>query len=328
LKVASIVYATDQGLGYLAKSFWDAGILSEVLIVKHQHRPTHQEWFPGQTMVNWSSQMPKQARGLVQRCDALLFFETPFWWDIIPFAREQGKKTFLCPMHECEPKVLPYVPDRYINPSLLDQRCYPDNSVFIPVPVEDLFINQWRQRMRAYTFVHNAGHGGLKGRNGTRELIEAMQYVKADIELVIRSQKPLEGIPNDPRIKVKVGTVPREQLYSEGDVFIFPEKFNGLSLPLQEACASGMLVMATDRFPMNQWLPTEPLIPVKKSVQNEVSGRCRTFLEAVIDPVDIAAKIDEFSTLEIGHWSGKGYDYGQQNSWDVLRPRYLEELSR
>ena len=45
-KVGSIVLATAQGLGYMAKDFFDNGIFHEVYIRPHNSRDNHYEWYP------------------------------------------------------------------------------------------------------------------------------------------------------------------------------------------------------------------------------------------------------------------------------------------
>jgi glycosyltransferase involved in cell wall biosynthesis len=160
----------------------------------------------------------------------------------------------------------------------------------------------------------------LGGRNGTREVTQAMQYVKSPIKLIIRSQVPIQEI-NDPRIEYRIGTF--EDIWNEGDVFLFPEKFNGLSLPLQEAYASGMLVMAGNRHPMNLWLPNEPLIPIKHFKRNRISVE---FDEAIYDPIQIAETIDLWYNKNIESFSLLGKKWGQENSWDVLKAKYLKIL--
>jgi hypothetical protein len=119
-----------------------------------------------------------------------------------------------------------------------------------------------------------------------------------------------------------------DELFSEGDTFIFPESFNGLSLPLQEAYSAGMCVMATDRFPMNTWLPREPLIPVEKYRRDNVGGSCVEFDRAVIEPRLIAATIDNWYGRDISHLSSSGRDWAAEHSWEKLKPVYLEELRR
>lgn len=183
----------------------------------------------------------------------------------------------------------------------------------IPVNVK------WRQRTKAKVFVHNGGHGGLGGRNGTKQVIEAMKHVKSPIRLILRSQDDIYA-PHDERISVEIGTVPSSKLY-DGDVFLFPEKFNGLSLPLQEAFASGMAVMAGDRFPMNEWLPKDILIPVNRYTKERIS--CE-FDCAHYDPKSIAMKIDEWYNKPIESLSLIGKEWAEKNSWDKLKQHYLD----
>ena len=311
-KVGTIAYTTVQGLGILAKDFYDNGVVDKVSIQLHTSRKNNTQWYP--------NAVTKQE--LLEQCNTLLFFETPFDWKMIPMARERGIKTVLMPMYECTRYPFPYVPDLIIAPSMLDYDFYKEkgeaNVIFIPVPV----TATWKLRRKAEVFVHNAGNGGLGGRNGTEELIEAMKYVKSPIKLIIRTQS-IDFKCDDPRVEIERGTVHHDELYSKGDVFIFPEKFNGLSLPLQEAYASGMLVMASNRYPMNTWLPNEPLIPVKEYRKDRISVE---FDMAVIDPRDIANTIDAWYGKDISQLSLDGRDWAKNNSWHVLRDRYLDVL--
>lgn len=307
-KVGSVVLATDQGLGILAKSFYDAGIIDYVCIQPHSSRETHHEWYKE----NLSEEE------LLEKCDVLIFFETPFNWKLIPKARERGIKTVLIPMYECTNHPLPYIPDEIWTPSALDTEFYKEyNPKQIQIPVDV----QWRPRQWAKHFIHNAGNGGLGGRNGTKELIEALKYVKSPIKLTIRSQVPLSC--DDERVEVLVGTQNYGDLWKEGDVFVFPEKFNGLSLPIQEAFASGMLVMASDRFPNNTYLPKGPLIPVSGYKKERIAS---TFDCAIIDPKNIAKTIDAWYGRDISTYSDLGKAWGRTNAWQKLERNYRSML--
>lgn len=324
LKVGSLNYATEQGLGILAKSFWDAGVLTDFLVVQHTSRPTFHEWYPNCSLIRHRPFPRSQARRFIQTVNVMLFFETPFDWALINYCKKIGVKSVLMPMYECMPEEFPTQPDLILNPSLLDQQYYPQ-GVHIPIPVEGI---PWRLRTRAETFVHNAGHGGLLGRNGTKELLDALPLISSPIRLVIRTQDRLpesEGL-KDPRLTVLRGTFARDTLYRDGDVFVFPEKFNGLSLPLQEAYASGMVVMTSDRFPNNTYLPEEPLIPVKAYETKQAMGRFRQFESAIIDPEDIAETIDKWYGRDLTDISLKGKAWARDNSWEILKPRYMEAL--
>lgn len=297
----SICLATEQGLGYLAKAFYDNGIIDLVCIKPHSTRTNHYEWYPNHVTED----------ELLEKCDILIFFETAFNWKMIVRAREKGIKTILMPMYECTPNPLPYQPDEIWSPSLLDQQYYPDSKlVTVPVDVP------WRLREKALVFVHNAGNGGLGGRNGTKELLEAMQYVKSPIKLIIRSQIPIRQV-NDPRIEYRIGHF--EDIWDEGDVFIFPEKFNGLSLPMQEAFASGMAVMGGDRFPINTWLPNQILIPIKGYHKEKLAV---AFDCAEYDPKEIAQTIDIWHGQNIHYFSQLGKEFNEKNSWKQLKEQY------
>jgi glycosyltransferase involved in cell wall biosynthesis len=307
MKVGAYILATTQGLGIMAKQFFENGVIDYVAIHNHGSRKNHYEWYPH----NLSEEE------LLEKSDVILFFETPFNWKLILKARELGKKTVLMPMHECTKNPLPYIPDLLLNNSDLEQQMYP-SGIRVVTPVDE----EWKLREKARIFIHNAGNGGLGGRNGTKELIEAMQWVKSPIKLIIRSQIPIKQI-EDNRIEYRIGEVPHEELYKEGDIFIFPEKFNGCSMPIQEACASGMPIICGDRFPMNSWLPKELLIKVSGYKRERINAE---FDSAIIDPKDIANKIDEWYDRDITGFSLLGKEWGENNSWKVWAKKYRNIL--
>lgn len=302
----AIVLATEQGLGYLALDFYKEGVIDKVFIQSKTKMTNHYEWYKNEDKV-------RSVDELVEQCDRILMFETPIDWTVILKAREKGVKTILMPMYECTNDPMPYQPNMIISPSLLDLEYYPDSKlVQVPVPRSI----KWRKREKAKVFVHNAGNGGMGGRNGTQELLEAMQFVQSPIKLIVRSQRPIKEVKDD-RIEYRIGTF--DDIWSEGDVFIFPEKFNGLSLPIQEAYASGMLVMSGDRFPFNEWLPNEPLIPVQRYHTEKIY---QEFNVAHYEPMDIADKIDEWYNKDISKYSLMGKKWGEENSWDNLKNVY------
>jgi hypothetical protein len=155
-------------------------------------------------------------------------------------------------------------------------------------------------------------------------LIDAVRLAKKPFKLILRSQTSLQWDAGDPRIDVRIGTFKREELYEEGDIFVFCDRFSGLSLPLQEAHTAGMAVMAIDRFPFNTWLPKEPLIPVSGYRKNKVSLRCNEFNEALIDPQALADHLDSWYDKPIEHLSLAGRAWAEENSWQALKPRYME----
>lgn len=328
MKVGTLTYATDQGLSYLVRDFYTHGIVTDVLIVRHGRRETHEDWYPRSTVIASLKGQVGDMRDFCTSMDAMLFFETPFRWRLVEHCRRAGVRTVLMVMHECSAEKLDETPDVILCPSMLDHRCFP-NGVYMPVPVEV----PWRLRTHAKVFVHNAGNGGILGRNGTRELYEALQYVKNPIKLIFRAQEQIDGLPKTPDccienvlIDYRFGTQPKETLWDEGDVFVFPEKFNGLSLPLQEARAAGMLVMTTNRFPNNEWLPNDPLIPMNGTHRYRIGTRFREFDVARVDPKSIAQRMDDWYGQDISAYSAQGRVWAETRSWEVLKPKYLDVL--
>lgn len=332
LKVGSLVYDAVQGLGTLAKDFHDAGVVTHPVVVTRntlKSRPSQRHWYPSAPRFPIRSIDRKQVTEYWQEHDVkvVLFFETPFEWGLPAYLRKYGIKSAIMPMHECMPQRWPCDFDLVINPSLLEQKLWP-HGVFIPVPAAPCV--PWRIREVCETFVYSGGWGGLKGRNGGAELLEAMKYVKSPAQFILKTQGDAFPLPRDLPSHIDVtqftGTEERENLYTKGDCFVFPEKFNGLSLPLQEARAAGMLVMCGDRFPMNTWLPTGPLIPVGFYRKNRIGPPYQEFDEAMFDPRVIAQTIDEWYGEDISAYSESGKAWAEEHSWEMLKPMYLEEL--
>lgn len=337
MRVGTICYATTQGLGVLAKSFYDAGIITDVIVFRHPHRdrPSHMEWYPEGTPELRSRPFGGPAVDeFLTRVDVVLFFETPFDWSFLLLCRDRDVPTILIPMHEWYPENPPHQFDKIISPSLLDQDYFPGSS-FIPIPVDP---SRWKQRTKAVRFLHNGGHLGCREHKGTRQLLEAVPRLDSTLQLTIRSQnaRGLRSIVQEalnsrefPNLRIELGEIPYKDLWEGYDVLVAPEKFNGISLPLIEARTEGMLVITTDRYPMSTWLPNErkgPLIPVSSERKARTTGGHLEFTESIVDPQDIAQMMNDWHNRDISDYSLSGRQWAEENSWDALKPRYVEEL--
>lgn len=333
MRVGSVGYATRQGLGYLMKSFYDAGVINEVMIYRHPSgtSPSNMDWYPQGTPELTSRRFIGTEVGeFMSKIDVLLCFETPFDWEFAETCQRRGIKTVIMPMYEWFPQSPSHQFDLFLNPSLLDQEYFPKGK-FIPVPVDD---PQWSLRRTAKRYLHNAGNIGCRGHKGTLELLKAMPFVKSPIELTVRAQygRGLQslidqtGADKDSRITFVTNEIPREDLFKDYDVYVAPEKFNGLSLPLQEAFAAGLMVMTTNRFPANTWLPIDPLIHYGMTQKSQVARGYLEFYECIVDPRKIAHTIDFWYDCDIETYSLDGQQYGRNNSWEALKPRYMKAL--
>lgn len=334
-RIGSIGFSTSQGISHLMKWFYDANVITDVITFRHGSRPSHPEWYPPDTveLVGRPFNGPVVDEFL-SKVDAVLFFETPFDWSFLSYCRTKGVRTVVLVMYECWPNNPGHQPDKFICPSKLDQRDYWPNSPFLQIPVPPGIV--WRQRTEARRFLHNGGNLGLRGHKGTLEILKAWRHVESPASLTVRAQdsaglEQLLGmapeVRHDPRITITKGNLDYGPgMFAGHDVFIMAEKYNGLSLPLIEARASGMLVMTSNRFPMNDWLPTEPLIPVKRYQRARVSGAYQEYDEAVVAPEAIAETVDRIFGSDIADYSLSGKAWAQANSWDALRDQWIAEV--
>lgn len=329
MNVGTICYATQSGLGHLAKMFYDNGIVSRILVVQHKvYQMFTREWYPIE--VRFQANHPRQVEQFLDGLDVLLVFETPMnQWRVVEQAKKRGIKFVIIPMYEWTPRNLPVIPDLVICPSDLDTDYfshYPNTRLNIPAPNEvDI---PWKQRTHAIQFVHNAGHGQVGFAKGTPETLEAFNYTTSDAKLLVRYQHKEPELHNliqrykeHPKITIEEGDKSYNELFTQGDVYINAERYNGLSLPLQESCSAGMLVMTTDRYPANTWLPDGPLFPPelveKHHIANEID-------RVKINPKTIAQYIDTWYGKDIFDYSSYGLEWRQRNSWQALKPKYIE----
>jgi hypothetical protein len=323
--IGSVVVAANTGLGILAKSFYDNGLVNKVLLYNHPKYGTIKDWYKEEDTY-------QNIESFLNNIDTLFLFEVcnlvePRDWSLAALAKVKGIKVILMPMYESTPYPLPkeVAPDKWIYPSKLDELVYTEQGEvgeFIPVPVKV----KKRLRKKARTFVHNAGSANSQylDRNGTSLLLKALPYVKSPIKLIFRSRDTSWQI-DDERVEFRLGDADYDTLWDEGDVFVFPEAYNGLCLPLQEAFAAGMLVIAGDRFPINTWLPQEPLLPISNC--DKIRNDWQEIPISSYNSIELASLIDSWYDEDIQTLSTKGIKWAEENSWDKLKPVYERVLN-
>lgn len=177
---------------------------------------------------------------------------------------------------------------------------YQKNARFVPWGVDlDLFKPQDGDKQ---LFFHNSGWGGINGRKGTRQAIRAYDAIRKkndNATMFLHTQKPVFSNTTVGKIKrwrkkgleVKMGTVEHPGLYHKGQVYVAPTKLEGLGLYIPEALASGMPVIATDAYPIKQFIvPNETGLLVKtKGEKQRPDGYA--FPEYEIDQDDLEEKM-------------------------------------
>lgn len=259
--------------------------------------------------------------------DVVMSFETFYDWSRIQKCRDAGIKSVLVPMFEMLPERLPLTPDLLLCPSKLDYDIFKDYSTkveYLPIPVAtDRLI--WKKREKANVFVHSGSHGGQDMRKGTPELLQAMEYVKSDIKLIIYTWHNFSS--KDPRVEIKqVNFKNYWQLWREGDVLVYPQGANGICLPIVEAMSSGMGVITTDIYPFNEYMPKDLLFKPGETYRHRMGNNLMEVEDYKIDPKLIAEKIDEVAGKDISEYSEYGKRYAEEHSWVVMLPKYASML--
>lgn len=194
----------------------------------------------------------------------ILFNEQEHWWPPILWAHEAGVKTV---------GYIDYYTKRMLHWfDVFDalwcntKRHYSvfnwhSGAAYIPWGTNiNLFHPLDREPNTNLVFFHSAGMGGYNFRKGTDILVRSFQNVKGPAELIIHSQVPVEFfgseidrlIASDKRIKFIHQTVTAPGLYHLGDVYVYPNRLDGLALSVTEALACGLPVICTDSAPCNE----------------------------------------------------------------------------
>jgi hypothetical protein len=176
--------------------------------------------------------------------------------------------------------------------------------------------------------LHIAGKAAANDRNGTNSILDMMKYSKADFELVIKSQTPINTKRLDSRITVEIDNVKhRQDMYTGFDGMILPRRYAGLCLPMNEALLSGLPVFMTDISPNNLILPKEWL-----TVSEEL-GVMRLAAPVIYYDVNaqkLAEKIDAYVNLnDKTSIKQQAFNIGYKSfSPNVLKSKYLDILEQ
>lgn len=327
-KLGLIARSDNSGLGTLSLEFYEnlKPYIGKIVIVQNGVYKSFPERFPG-ARVTHRELSSEDIDWLLEGVDSILTFETPYSDRLFREAKKRGVRSILIPMYECTPSFSAIGhPDLILCPSKLDLDFYKPEKKhtevkYLPIPVNRKRLS-FNQKRRAKTFLHNAGHGGLAERNGTNELLAAIPMVQSDVKFIINTQRKINY--SHPKVEMRVGNVLNYwDLWRDGDVFVFPHKFDGLSLPIQEALSVGMPVLSTAIYPFTTFLPNEWFFNPDQVIQTKVSGTMNQQIDfAIVRPEEVAKKIDEFADKDIREDSMTANRIASGFDWNRLREDY------
>jgi glycosyltransferase involved in cell wall biosynthesis len=204
-------------------------------------------------------------------------------------------------------------------------------SIYLPIPVDTDRID-FRERREANTFISIYGHGGPFNRRSLPEIFLAWSEMQDAPDLTIKAQvRPSEcdRYLAPPCVKLEVDNVPEpEDLYLTGDVAIQPSRYEGTGTCLLEAMAAGLPVVTVKGPPMNEIAP-ELSVEVEEIATIELAGKeIASYTPSVLKlrelVEDLRSTPDVVRTLS--HLGRERVN--QRYSWNVLRPRWLELLTK
>lgn len=336
MRLGMLVRADDRGLGNMTWEAWRHLQPERTLVVRVGALTPYEERldrYPDARVADWDgvSLAEDDMDWLLEGSDVIYTAETPYDYRLLELARLRGVATVVHGMWEflrwAVDDSLPR-PDLFLAPSTWCYEAWPEPKALLPVPVAlDRFAG--RQRTQVDQFLHVGGHRAHADRNGTNAVLAALRHVRRPAPLLIRSQSRV-SVPTRVR-GVQVTAAIRDvedywRLYDQGDVLLAPRRYGGLSLPMNEAMAAGMAVIASDIEPQNEFLPGTALVGGPRRQQRAAAQ----IVPAIdVDPRGLAAKMDELVKEPelVAELSAASLAYAESISWERLLPSYRALLA-
>lgn len=327
----------DRGLGVIAWETFrhlapDRTLLVDIGALSGGF-PTHSERFPGATLAALDGTLDEiTCRTWLDGLDVVLMLETPYDWRFLDWARDAGCRTVLHVMPELFPTVPPAMPDAIWVPTSWRLDTLPPGARVVPVPVAtDRFVGMSTPGGGPLRVLHVAGHRAMADRNGSQAVARAVRMLRqrAHVTIVGQDGRLPRTRGRAPTITVtsRIGGCENYwDLYRDQDVLLLPRRYGGLSLPVQEAMAAGLVPILPDVAPNGDW----PAVLTPASWRGHIITAAGTLRLAHSDPSDLAGAVDRLAAdrdLLAAHRSG-ALEWAEAHSWEALRPTYLAELER
>lgn len=338
MKLGEICRAENIGLGVQTFEFYrhmNPGKVMVVDLTKMNGNKLYPERFP---TAHYTKLLPRrhEIQNFVQGLTHIFTCETPYDYFLFEYASRRGIKTILQFNYEFfewfqQPKV--QRPTVFASPSYWHleemQRNY--GAVYLPVPV-NRDVLPFERKKQFKNFLHLAGIRVDHDRNGTESVLKVFSEMKrTDVKLTVKCQNKAwveQWRKEYPGIIIEANNCDNYyDNYKGFDCLVFPRKYGGLCLPMQEALSTGMPVIMTDLSPNDRVLPKEWLVPCRK----EGDFQARTKIDVYgADPTALFVKVNEFADMneqQAGQESDKADKIASELDWKVWKSRYLEFMA-
>lgn len=344
MRLGIIARCDNTGLGNQTRELVKMLNPDKILLIDSSffnNNKQHPEWYKDYNVIKTLRGMPrtKEIMSFLENIDVVISCETFYYVDLIKIAKQKNIKTILQYNYELFGNMI-YpeweLPDILLSPSIWNMDIVNERFgsrtklIHLPPPTDTSLFNNTRQNNLSKThkrILHVGGKKAAKDRNGTDTVVEMLKYSKADYELVITTQTPLEFNTKDNRLNLnKTNVENREDLYNNFDAMILPRRYAGLCLPMNEALISGLPVFMTDISPNNQILPREWLVESNKIGDFRTKSMVNIY-EANAEK--LANLIDDYvENKNIYESKQKAIDIGFNNfSVEILKDKWLNVIN-
>lgn len=338
--VGLVVFSNNSGIGIQSRRLCYALKPNKLLAIDSSgfSKNTEQHW-------DWYSQFSgvmckgfptkREIDEFLRGLRAVFCIENPLNFYLLDRCKDFGIKLYIQSNYEfCDHlnKKLT-LPTKFLMPSYwmveeMKQRFGDDKVMYLPPPINPSEFTRAREynlHNQSGRYLHIVGTLAAEDRNGTLDLIRAIQQSKGNYKMVIRSQHqlPSEYMINDSRVSYEIQNAHKEEdMYKGFDALILPRRYGGLSLVCNEALMSALPVIMPNISPNNTLLPYKWLIhaSVKKQLMT------RTLID--VYETDIAALVnllDTYTSTEEDKIEAFGIGYDQFAESQLL-PKYNELL--
>lgn len=333
MKVGLVARSESRGIGIMTADFFREMAPTKTLVVDMgplaRGFATHPDWYPGATTVPFVDGLlpERECRDWLDGLDCVYGVET--WYDqrFPAWAAEAGVATCLHVMAEFyRPEMEPTV---CWAPTSWRLDLLPESTVIVPVPVEVRPPPNPRQTGDRLRVVHVAGHRAAMDRNGTTIVATALPRVRRPMHVTIWCQdRRLPTIRGGEGVKVVRnlgGVTDRWAMFDGADLLVMPRRYGGLSLPVQEAMASGVGVLMTDCAPNRDW----PVWPLRCSIGSTIATPGGEIDLFDADPRKLAADLNWLADHpeEVAVLREESRGWAARHTWEVLRPVYEQRLA-
>lgn len=323
---------TDRGLGIQTYAMYENLQPDKTLLVlvPKSGFSSHPELYPDAAQVTLTSAHgigildEETVRDWWKDLDVVISVETLYDWRLVEWAKADGVRTIVHGNPEFWMATNPQ-PDVWWWPTAWRLQHLPTGPI-VPVPVDDNaeFTAAHPDSPGNLRVLHIAGNGAMADRNGTNICLDAMRRVPTGVQLDIHAQVNVAKSYHM-RIRTLKPVANRWEMFRGQHVLLIPRRYGGLCLPVNEAMASGLMVMMSDCSPNTQW-PISPLASDPSRVVSMQTGPVET--HDVLANV-VANHLKHFAQNRSGvhAYQSRSREWTERNRWSVLKETYYDQIN-